>query len=267
MCLLCLYQIHRGGSTRISRLLSGRSPKSICRALIRTSVRHFTFIPVLQEGHATTRVEGLKKWVLPKFATADQCVRNMSMRKSICWWEVTSLLSHPVVFSCCTDLGNVSLTCCSDSNGCEFPGDVPQSSVSQKVFRLSVHQLCSAKQNKDHLPTVGLDMCTLKSATMSETWPQLSVLFCLSVPSTVTGHVPAMMYLSPYLLGMLRVPVGINFSYFPTLFNLNKGVIAGGNSSRYTLLYLMPWLQPRSAGSCVQRVSEDISWHLEIRCF
>lgn len=128
--------------------------------------------------------------------------------------------------------------------------------LTQRGFTLSVHQLCSAKENKDHLPTVGLDKRTLKSTTMSETWPHLSVLSCLSVPSTVLGHAPAMMLLSPYLLWMPSVPVGINFFYFPTLFNLNEGDIAGGNSSKYTQLYLIPWLQPRS---CIQKASEDIS--------
>lgn len=58
---------------------------------------------------------------------------------------------------------------------------------------------------------------------------------------------------------MPNVTVGINFSYFPTLFNLNEGDIASGNSSKYILLYLMPWLQPRSARNWIQRVSKDIS--------
>lgn len=108
MCLLCFYQIHRGGNTHVPRVLSGRSPKSISRALIRTGVRHFTLIPVPQEGHATTRTEGLKKRVLPKFATVGQCVRNTSMRRSVHRWEVTSLLSSPVVF--CHTLSNLGKT-------------------------------------------------------------------------------------------------------------------------------------------------------------
>lgn len=265
MCLLCFYQIHRGGNTHVSRVLSGRSPKSISRALIRTGVRHFTFIPVPQEGHATTRIEELKKWVLPKFATVDQYVRNTSTRKSVHRWEVTSLLSSPVVF-CHTDLGNVSLICFSDSNGWGCPGAALQSCISQRVFTLSVHQLCSAEENKDHLLTVGLDKSTLKSATMRETWPQLSALSCLSVPSTVLGHAPAMMLLSRYLLEMPSVPVWINFFYFPTLLNLNEGDIAGGNSSKYTLLYFMCWFQPRSAGVVYRGSVKTSPDYLEIGC-
>lgn len=95
MCLLSLdvsFVLLPRGNTHVSRILSGRSPKTISRALTRTNVRHFTFIPVPQEGHATTRLEGLKKWVLPKSATVDPCVRNMSRRKSIPGLEATLLL-------------------------------------------------------------------------------------------------------------------------------------------------------------------------------